>query len=329
MLKDKELTRNVFDLFEQVRRQASMYNEAFDRLSYNSTVFDKLVKELSKFEEGAKDFYEELRKKIEVEIQIVKDEKKNLVRDIAGVSSINELADQFERVTTEKTNIFNNMINSAEQGNNRIFQYTKDIRTILNDYEIELKNFKNRADEVLKEKSDEFLQELDNLIEKKYKATEAILTHRHHTFEHKLANHYETLEYEFYNSQQKMIALNEDIYHRISILDSLLNNRINNEENFKLAINKTIDLYSDKMQELLIRTEPLIEIEPEELKKVIEEIKGPDIIRKHSLNSLLEKKISEVEAKIVTMNKKNNIGLVVAILALLAIFSLVITNSLG
>lgn len=318
---NKNITKSIFDLFEQVKRQSSMYNDAFNRLEYNSKVFEQLVIELKKINTTMKVDSEDLAKqnddRISAALRIIKDERELIISELAGVKTLNDSVFKYEEKYEELTNNLIKGIKETEQEKKKARQYLNEIRKITKQFNLELETLKSSLEEILQTTKEEMEEDVSKKIEKHYRELELLINNRQSIFEHRLITYYETNEHELFATQKKIQAVSEDMYNKINVLENMASSKHNQDQIFWQNVNEKIETFGKEVQNLLITTQPIADISSEELIKVVQEIKGPDLVRKSNVNSIIDKKLVEYDNKMSTISKKNNASLVLSIIAII------------
>lgn len=338
MLNQKELTQSVFDLFEKVRRQAAMYDEAFKKLEYNSSVFNKLVDELAKIDEtinADKDqAISDIQAKLEKAVFSIDTEKKNLLKELSGVENLHQLTetynktiDKHQKGLDKAKQSFDNIIKDVEKLRNNTKRLVSEITEIKSGFNEQLKIVKSSADDMLKKQLEKLKIAFSETIHDEYRELEIYINNRQSIFEKKSLQYYEKLEVDFINFQKKLNSGYANVESRLNIVDNLVTNKITADDSLKSEVFSALKTMKNDMGQYNKTFKQVNDIGLDKLGEITEQYENSSFAKKNDIRRIVAEENVKLQNDVDRMNKKNNIALTFSILCLLATIVLIVLST--
>lgn len=335
MLNQKELTQSVFDLFEKVRRQAAAYNEAFQKLDYNLSVFDKLVAELSEIDASIQaekvTFVQDLQSQLERAVYALEQEKKTLLLELAKTENLHELITKYntefdaQNVRLQKQQaLFDEFNRKLTHAGKSVRADADEINSLKEQYNEELVQLKNSTNTLLKRQLDKLEQQFKTTVHDQYRELEIFINNRQMIFEKRVLDHYDKLEGEVFNIPLNFANNFADMNSKINIVDNLVTNKIANDDTYKREINTRLQEYKKEMSNFSITFSELNGLDPVVLDDISKAYSSSNLIQKKDISKVISKATEALSDQIEKSNKKNIVAISLSVICLLAILMMII-----
>lgn len=326
MPNNRELTRSILDLFDQVSYQAKKYNEAFDKLDNNVSIFDKIVKEISDTEKllltEKDEFIKEIDSKLDFTISNLNKEKSKLIENFNNIDSLEkyietyyDTVEQYNKSMVNKEGEINKYLANIKNQRSIIESYIQELAAMREDFSQELSTIKKTSATILLKQSNNAKKEFLSTINVRYHNIELTLQHQQELFENFFKNEIANLK----NEHGELIAKQQEGLN--SILNELNSGGSQSRIGYlDLEENTNFLNLWDKVRELeeqFIQMEDFLSLDLEVLDMMIGAFKKKEHDSIETVSAKFNSKLRNTESSVSKQNNKNNLTLFIAIISII------------